>query len=105
MDDELRYIGPRDETGVTDVHRRYRFRAGAADVDVIVPRAAATVWFQTHSDASEDDLEEWARREGGRMLRERLRRDPLDVRDVVLQRDVDEGRERPPYGEDPTPHR
>lgn len=104
-DDTLTYIGPREETGLTDVHRRYRFRFGTSDVDAIVPKAAATVWFRTHAGATEDDLEAWAEREGRRLLEARLAGDPLDLADVVLQRDVDENRERPPYGEGPTPYR
>lgn len=104
-DDTLTYIGAREDTGMSDVHRRYRFRFGASDVDAVVPEAAARVWFQTHADADERDLEDWARREGRRLLEAQIARDPLNLTDVVLQRDVDEGRERPPYGEAPTPHR
>ncbi|MFN8123741.1 MAG: hypothetical protein U0237_15085 [Thermoleophilia bacterium] len=104
-DDTLTYIGPRRETGMTDVHRRYRFRFGTADVDAVVPEAAAKVWFQTHANAGEEDLEQWAEREGRRLLEAQLGADPLNLADVVLQRDVDEDRERPPYGEEPTPYR
>ncbi len=103
--DDLRFVTAVRETGRTSVHRRYRFRTGSTDIDAIVPDAAARVWHQAHPGATDEDLDEWATREGERLIRSRLAADPLNVADVVLDRDVDENRERPRYGEGGMPHR
>lgn len=104
-DDEVTFVEATREVGLSDVYRRYRFRVGGSDVDAVVSTAAATVWRQAHPGAGDDELDAWAVREGERALRATRARDVLDVSDVWLEHQVDEGRERPRYGEGGMPHR
>jgi hypothetical protein len=103
--DDITFIGVERDRGMTDVHSRYRFRSGAMDIDAILPTASATVWLQSHPGEDEDAMDAWARQEGEAAIRRRLRSDPLGASDVVLRHDVDEGRQRPPYGSPGMPHR
>ncbi len=94
-----------DVRGADGIARRYRFRAGGDLIDVLLPEAAATVWRQAHPGAGDEDLERWAREEARRRLERRLRDDPSNPGELLLDSDLSDGREPPRYGEGGQPHR
>jgi hypothetical protein len=86
--DDLRYVGRQAVDTEDDVALRIRFAIGGQVIDAVVPQAAATVWQQTHPDASDDELEEWARPVAERHIHERLDGGSLDFSDIVIDRNV-----------------
>jgi hypothetical protein len=88
---ELHYVGRVHEPGDDGegVAMRLRFRLGGQDIDAVVPEAAATTWRQTHDGGATDrDLEAWAAQEAREAIADRLARRPLDVSDVLVDRNV-----------------
>jgi hypothetical protein len=96
-------VVPADERD--GVVRRYRFRAEHQPVDALLTEAAETVWRQAHPDADEAALDEWAVAVARERLDRRLREEPENVGELLIDSGLTNPDEPGRYGEGGQPHR